>query len=58
MSEKNIMEGITLTTQAADKVKSALKLENKEGPYSKKGHYRGRRWWLGAWNWSLPNGRH
>ena len=33
MSEKNIMEGITLTTQAANKVKSALKLENKEGYY-------------------------
>ena len=30
MSEKNIMEGITLTTQAADKVKSALKLENND----------------------------
>ena len=33
MAEKNIMEGITLTTHAADKVKSALKLENKEGYY-------------------------
>ena len=30
MSENNIMEGITLTSSAADKVKSALKVENKE----------------------------
>ena len=30
MSE-NIMEGITLSTQAADKVRSALKIEGKEG---------------------------
>ena len=28
---KDIMEGITLTNQAADKVKSALKIEGKEG---------------------------
>ena len=33
MSENNIMEGITLTSSAADKVKSALKVENKEGYY-------------------------
>jgi|TARA_Y100000996_G_scaffold415275_1_gene409099 iron-sulfur cluster assembly protein len=33
MSEKNIMEGITLTGTAADKVRSALKVENKEGYY-------------------------
>ena len=30
---KNIMEGITLTDKAADKVKSALKIEGKEGYY-------------------------
>ena len=33
MSEKNIMNGITLTGTAADKVRSALKVENKEGYY-------------------------
>ena len=33
MSNQNIMEGITLTSQAADKVKSALKIEDKEGYY-------------------------
>ena len=33
MSENNIMEGITLTSSAADKVRSALKIENKEGYY-------------------------
>ena len=31
MSDKNIMEGIKLTSQAADKIKSALKIEDKEG---------------------------
>ena len=31
MSSNSIMEGITLTTAAADKVKSALKIEKKEG---------------------------
>tara|TARA_B100001123_G_C14426889_1_gene677038 strand:- start:140 stop:487 length:348 start_codon:yes stop_codon:yes gene_type:complete len=31
MSENNIMEGITLTNKAAEKVKSSLKIENKEG---------------------------
>ena len=33
MSENNIMEGITLTSSAADKVRAALKVENKEGYY-------------------------
>ena len=33
MSNDNIMEGITLSSQAADKVRSALKIENKEGYY-------------------------
>ena len=33
MSENKIMEGITLTGKAANKVKSALKIENKEGYY-------------------------
>ena len=31
--DKKDMEGITLTDKAADKVKSSLKLENKEGYY-------------------------
>ena len=33
MSNNDIMEGITLTSQAADKINSALKIENKEGYY-------------------------
>ena len=30
MSDNNIMEGIKLSSQAADKVRSALKIENRK----------------------------